>query len=68
VHDQFPELRSFSWQEGYSAFTVSQSSVEAVRACIAHQAEHHKRRSFHEELAEFFSKNGIEPDPRFWTR
>jgi REP element-mobilizing transposase RayT len=68
VHDHFPELRAFSWQEGYAAFTVSQSNVEAVRAYIARQAEHHKRRSFQEELAELFERHGIKPDVRFWTR
>lgn len=68
IHDEFPELRSFSWQEGYSAFTVSQSNIEAVRAYIANQAEHHRRRSFQEELAALFERHGIKPDPRFWAR
>lgn len=28
MHDLFPELKNFSWQRGYGAFTVSQSHVE----------------------------------------
>ena len=27
MHDVFPEMRDFSWQRGYGAFTVSQSNV-----------------------------------------
>jgi len=30
IHETFPELRDFAWQEGYGAFTVSQSSRETV--------------------------------------
>ncbi len=34
--------RSFAWQEGYGAFTVSASQLENVRAYIQQQAEHHR--------------------------
>ena len=30
MHEVFPELKEFSWQRGYGAFTVSQSNVEQV--------------------------------------
>lgn len=40
----------FSWQEGYGAFSVSPSQVDRVRQYIRHQAQHHARRSFDEEL------------------
>src|SRR5678815_3269780 len=30
MHKVFPELKELSWQRGYGAFTVSQSSVERV--------------------------------------
>lgn len=43
--------RLFTWQEGYGAFTVSPSNVEAVKRYIATQAVHHSRRSFDEEFA-----------------
>ena len=42
VHDTFPALGSFAWQEGYSVFSVSQSQEEAVKKYIVGQAEHHK--------------------------
>jgi REP element-mobilizing transposase RayT len=41
IHDTFPALGKFAWQEGYSRFSVSQSQEAAVKAYIAGQAEHH---------------------------
>jgi REP element-mobilizing transposase RayT len=35
--------RGFGWQDGYSAFTVSESQVERVRHYIRNQREHHKK-------------------------
>jgi REP element-mobilizing transposase RayT len=53
----------FSWQDGYAAFSVSTSSIDAVRAYIENQAEHHKRRSFAEEFVTFLNKNGVDFTP-----
>lgn len=39
----------FAWQDGYAAFSISQSHVEAVRQYIATQAEHHKSTTFQDE-------------------
>ena len=33
----------FEWQEGYGAFSVSQSQKHIVAEYIAHQAEHHRK-------------------------
>ena len=46
--------RAFSWQDGYGAFSVSASKVEAVRGYIASQAEHHRKISYREEVETFF--------------
>jgi REP element-mobilizing transposase RayT len=32
LSESFPELRSFSWQEGYRAFSIGVSGVDARRA------------------------------------
>ena len=56
---------SFAWQEGYAAFTVSASARTAVQDYIAHQEEHHRRKSFREELIEFLQKSGIEYEERY---
>lgn len=55
----------FQWQEGYAAFTVSASARDAVRQYIARQEDHHRRKSFTEELVAFFEKSGTAYDPRF---
>ncbi|MEI6177815.1 MAG: IS200/IS605 family transposase [Verrucomicrobiota bacterium] len=58
-------LPSFRWQEGYAAFTVSASVKPSVRQYIAGQEEHHRHKSFREELVEFLQKSGIEYDERY---
>ena len=58
-------LRVFAWQEGYAAFTVSATSREAVRHYIAKQEEHHRVKSFREELVEMLNKAGVEYDAKY---
>ena len=41
---------SFSWQDGYGAFSVSPSQLDRVKRYIANQAAHHARRSYEEEF------------------
>ncbi len=41
----------FAWQEGYSVFSVSESLIGKVREYIMNQEEHHRRRSYQEELS-----------------
>ena len=65
VHDTFDDLRQFSWQEGYSAFTVSQSVKDTVVAYVAGQEDHHKKMTFQEELIALLDKHGIEYDERY---
>jgi putative transposase len=65
MHDVFPELRDFSWQRGYGAFTVSSSQVDKVRQYIANQEEHHRKQDFRDEFIGLLIKNGIEFDERY---
>ena len=55
----------FWWQEGYGAFSVSASNVGRVRDYIAHQAEHHRKRSFEEEFVALLAGSGVAYDPKF---
>lgn len=55
----------FAWQEGYAAFTVSASASEAVWKYINGQEEHHRQKTFREELVEFLGKSGVKYDPRY---
>ena len=64
VHD-IPGEKDFEWQDGYGAFTVSVSLLETVRNYIAHQEEHHHKKTFHEEYVELLKRSGVEYDDRF---
>ncbi|MCC6661411.1 MAG: IS200/IS605 family transposase [Phycisphaerales bacterium] len=65
VHDTFPELGAFAWQEGYSVFSVSKSQEGAVKAYIAGQHEHHKKEDFKSELLRMLRLHEIEFDERY---
>src|SRR5882762_7404963 len=65
MHNVFPEVRDFSWQRGYGAFTVSHSNVDEVRRYIANQKVHHQKISFRDEFIQFLKVNQIEFDERF---
>jgi REP element-mobilizing transposase RayT len=59
IHDTYPKLEAFSWQEGYSAFTVSKSQEPAVKRYIASQHEHHRKEDFKSELLRLLKAHGI---------
>jgi putative transposase len=63
IHETFPMMSAFAWQEGYAAFTVSQSQKDVVARYIANQEEHHRTRSFEQELVELLKAHEIEFDP-----
>ncbi len=64
VHEQIG-LPSFAWQEGYAGFTVGATAREAAKNYIANQEEHHRAKSFREELVDMLEKAGIEYDPKY---
>src|SRR5205085_11716538 len=59
IHETFPAMRSFGWQEGYGAFSISVSGIDATVAYIRNQTEHHRTRSFREEFATMLRKHGF---------
>lgn len=62
------EFRSFHWQDGYGAFSVGVGEIGGLTKYIAGQNEHHRKRSFQEELNEFLNAYGIQYDERYlWT-
>jgi putative transposase len=59
---------TFTWQNGYAAFSVSESKVAEAKRYIERQAEHHRRISFKDELTQLFTRHGIEYDERhLWS-
>ena len=65
IHDEFPTLRNFGWQDGYGAFTASKSNLPAIVLYIETQREHHRKRTFQEEYLEFLRQHGIQYDERY---
>lgn len=57
----------FSWNEGYSAFTVSPDSVENVIKYLANEKIRHSNLSYEEELLSFLKFQEIEYNPKFIT-
>jgi putative transposase len=58
VHEEVSQ-KNFAWQEGYAGFTVSASAVDEVRRYIENQEEHHRERSFREELKIMLQRSGV---------
>jgi REP element-mobilizing transposase RayT len=50
----------FQWQNGYGAFSYSQSHVERVYNYIHNQKQHHQKKSFKKEYLEFIESYEVE--------
>ena len=64
IHETSPNQAPFGWQEGYGAFSIGISGVEATMGYIRNQAEHHRKRTFREELRTMLRKHGLKYDER----
>ena len=65
LHEEFPALRGFAWQDGYGAFTVSKSNVPAVVSYIQNQRAHHRTQTFQTEYLELLRRHAVEYDERY---
>jgi REP element-mobilizing transposase RayT len=63
VREQLSE--AFVWQEGYSAFSVSQSVIGKVIEYIQGQKEHHTKLTFREELEMMLKKHNVDYDAKY---
>jgi REP element-mobilizing transposase RayT len=57
--------RQFEWQDGYSVFAVSASMIDTVSCYIDGQLEHHRKKTFVEELKELLESHGVKYDPKY---
>src|ERR1700731_2829950 len=55
----------FSWQEGFGAFSVSHSHLNAVINYVRNQETHHRRKSFRDEYLEFLQRHNVPYDERY---
>jgi len=65
VNDHYFTDRSFRWQKGYGAFSVSESKIPAVISYIANQKKHHMEKSFQQEYLGFLIKHQIDYDSQY---
>src|SRR5579859_5895698 len=57
--------RSFGWQDGYGAFTLSKSQEQDVRHYIKNQRTHHRQKTFQEEYRALLARHEIQSDERY---
>jgi REP element-mobilizing transposase RayT len=58
-------FEKFQWQNGYGAFSVSESNKDSVIKYIVGQAEHHKKLSFQDEYRKFLIRHKISFDEKY---
>ena len=60
-----PAYQSFSWQDGYAAFSVQPSDVDIIQEYINNQHQHHRTKGYKEEVLAFLKKYDIDFDERY---
>ncbi len=65
INDQKLIKGKFNWQEGFGAFSYSQSHIDNVYNYILNQEAHHSRKTFREEYIEFLKEFEIEHDEKY---
>ncbi len=55
----------FAWQEGYAAFSVSESQVVPVQRYIRNQVQHHRKQTYQQEFVALLDRHGVEYDPKY---
>ena len=65
IKENNKKLRTFHWQAGYGAFSISPSHVDALVRYIENQEEHHRKVSFQDEFRRICKKYRVEIDERY---
>jgi REP element-mobilizing transposase RayT len=55
----------FIWQEGFGAFSYSQSQLDSVIGYINNQEKHHQKYSFRNEYIDLLNKFNVEYDEQY---
>jgi len=56
---------SFSWQEGFGAFSYAKSELSNVANYIDNQQQHHHKTTFREEYISLLEEFNIAYDPKY---
>ena len=65
IKEEGRDVASFYWQNGYGAFSVSESMVSSVKSYIANQESHHKQVSFQDEFRALLKRHRVPFDERY---
>jgi len=65
VKSKGEDYSHFFWQDGYGAFSVRPKDVQVVVNYIAHQKQHHQRKSFKQEYRVFLKEYNVDYDERY---
>ncbi len=55
----------FSWQDGYGAFSVSESPISTVIRYVREQAKHHRSQSFKDEFIRLLKHHRVEYNEQY---
>lgn len=55
----------FNWQEGFGAFSYSDSQLNGVVSYIRNQKEHHRKKTFKEEYVDLLKRYQVDFDERY---
>lgn len=68
VNEQDRLAARFGWQNGYGAFTASESQVPTVAKYVKEQEKHHGNVSFKEEFIRILNRHQVEyNEQHLWT-
>ena len=59
------KMRDFYWQRGYAMFSVSPAHLGKAERYVCNQSEHHRKRTFREEVRAFLQRYGVDYDERY---
>ena len=62
--NKFTKIK-FQWQEGFGAFSYSNSDISAVINYIMNQKDHHKKKAFKEEYLEFLKVFDVDYNEKY---
>ena len=65
IKEKDQRLARFAWQAGYGAFSIGMSNVDALKAYIVQQKDHHRHRSFEDEYRELLKKYHVQWDENY---
>jgi putative transposase len=58
-------LSQFSWQNGYAAFSVAESTLKALTQYVSEQEIHHQKFTFQDEYRAFLKRHNVPFDERY---